>query len=362
MGRGVEDGGGEGDEAGCTEGIGVELDGVFGGGDERGGTFGSQAAEAGKIGGGGAGMVGGRGGLPHVAAPKPKPGKEIFRLGEAAKCDKPDRIAPGGCGRREFGGCGTGRGQICAEIGHAGDGGRSEKYGGGGVVFAETGGDGLGIRAEFGPCDHEYVSTPKSAKRLAKTAGGQQAFAAKGVGGVNADDVQIAAGTAMLEAIIEDKGRYAKCIFRPSCGGHAVGVGQNVCLSDQPPGKLDGFVASGRGIGEEGVAVRNEDAAFRVLAAIATGQNADIFAAVGKHFGNGGHKRGLARAACGDVANADGAGTEMMRSEPAAFVERISDADAEAVEHAKGDEQCARIHKPHSIDHLRTPSKADPVV
>lgn len=177
----------------------------------------------------------------------------------------------------------------------------------------------------FGLGDDDRIRTAKVCGRFAEPARGQQFAAAEGIGSVNADNIEIASGTAMLEPIVEDKAGHAKIVTRKLRCGNSVRIGNDHYLAAQSSGKFDRFIATGFGIGKYGGAISNDYSLGGVAAAIATGQDANSLAAFDEHPGNESDYRRLSGSAGGDVPDADRGRTEVVGRKPSAVVKRVAE-------------------------------------
>lgn len=157
----------------------------------------------------------------------------------------------------------------------------------------------------FGLGDDNRIRTAKVCGRFAKPARGQKFAAAEGIGCVDTDDVEVAGGSPMLEAIVEDKAGHAKPFACKLCRRDTVGIGDDDGSSREATGELDRFVAARFGIGKYRRAIGDNDPLAGLAAAVATGQDADTLAVFDKDFRNESDYRRLSGSADGNVPDAD---------------------------------------------------------
>lgn len=173
--------------------------------------------------------------------------------------------------------------------------------------------------------DDNGVGPAEVRGRFAKPARGQKFAAGEGIGRVNANDVEAAGGTAMLEAIVKHKAGHAEFFSRKFCRGDAVTVGDNDDLAFQPAGEFDRFIAAGFGIGEHGGAIGDDNARGGIAAAVTACEDANAFAARDQHLGNESDDRRFARSAYGDVSDTDRRSAEVFGRKPSAVVKRVAE-------------------------------------
>jgi hypothetical protein len=171
----------------------------------------------------------------------------------------------------------------------------------------------LSGRALLATCDEDRIRTADAGDRLAQQPAGEHVAVAERLGGADQQKVVVAAGAAVLEAVVEDERVHVGPIAQDGCGaGDAIRVGVD---RDAGPRAVRVEIAV-----EHELLVADRGA----LHAIAAHEDRRFALPGAELFGQPPHGRRLARAAGRQVADADRRPAQRVARARAAVVHRVA--------------------------------------